>query len=63
MEYAGMSLEKAAQTVIGKVTELGGAGGIIAIDRDGNITLPFNTVGMYRGHFDSTGHAVIKIYK
>jgi len=63
MEHGGMSLEKAAQTVIGKITRLCGTGGLIAIDRDGNISLPFNTAGMYRGHVDSTGQRVVAIYK
>jgi beta-aspartyl-peptidase (threonine type) len=63
MEYRAMLLEAAAQTVIARITDLGGAGGLIAIDKDGNISLPFNTAGMYRGHVDSSGHAVIEIYK
>ena len=63
MEHCAMPLERAAQAVIAKVTELGGTGGLIAIDRDGNISLPFNTSGMYRGYVDSTGQAIIKIYK
>jgi L-asparaginase / beta-aspartyl-peptidase len=63
MEHRGMSLELAAQTVIDKITSLGGTGGLIAIDKEGNISLPFNTAGMYRGHVDSTGRAVIEIYK
>lgn len=63
MEYCAMPLERAAQTVIAKVTELGGAGGLIALDKEGNISLPFNTAGMYRGHVDSTGQVVIEIYK
>ena len=32
-------------------------------DQEGNISLPFNTAGMYRGYVDSTGQPVIKIYK
>ena len=63
MEHCAMPLERAAQAVIAKITDLGGAGGLIAIDKDGNISLPFNTAGMYRGHVDLTGRAVIEIYK
>jgi L-asparaginase / beta-aspartyl-peptidase len=63
MEHRAMPLERAAQTVIAKITDLGGAGGLIAIDKDAHISLPFNTAGMYRGHVDSTGQAVIEIYK
>ena len=63
MEYRGMSLKEAAQTVLDKVAKLGGTGGLIAIDRRGNIALPFNTAGMYRGYADSSGKFVIEIYK
>jgi beta-aspartyl-peptidase (threonine type) len=63
MEHCAMPLERAAQTVIARITDLGGAGGLIAVDKDGNISLPFNTAGMYRGHVNSTGQAVIEIYK
>jgi L-asparaginase / beta-aspartyl-peptidase len=63
MEYRGMRLSDAAQTVLDKVAKLGGTGGLIAVDRDGNIALPFNTAGMYRGHIDPNGKFVIEIYK
>jgi beta-aspartyl-peptidase (threonine type) len=63
MEHCAMPLERAAQAVVAKITELGGSGGLIAIDKDGNISLPFNTAGMYRGYVDPTGQMVIKIYK
>jgi len=63
MEYKGMSLKDAAQAVLGKVAKLGGAGGLVAIDGDGNVTLPFNTAGMYRGYVDSSGKLVVEIYK
>jgi beta-aspartyl-peptidase (threonine type) len=63
MEYRGMPLQEAAQMVIDKITKLGGAGGLIAMDRNGNIALPFNTAGMYRGYVDAGGKSVIAIYK
>ena len=63
MEYRGMPLKEAAQTVLDKVARLGGNGGLIAIDREGNMALPFNTSGMYRGHVDPNGKSVIEIYK
>ncbi len=63
MEYRGMSLKEAAQSVLNKVARLGGEGGLIAIDRKGNIALPFNTSGMYRGYVDPNGKFVIEIYK
>lgn len=45
------------QAVIDKIAELGGAGRLIVIDKEGNFALPFNTAGMYRGHADSEGIA------
>jgi beta-aspartyl-peptidase (threonine type) len=51
MKYLGESLEQAANAVImGKLTTLDAGGGIIAIDRHGNIAMPFNTSGMFRGY-------------
>ena len=50
MEYGGLSLQEASNRVImEKIKVLGGSGGAIAVDRDGNIALPFNSEGMYRG--------------
>ena len=63
MEYKGMSLKAAADSVIEKVGNLGGTGGIIAIDRDGNVAMRFNTEGMYRGYVGDTGKPVVEIYK
>jgi beta-aspartyl-peptidase (threonine type) len=63
MEYRGMSLEEAVQTVLDKVAKLGGTGGLIAIDRKGNVALPFNTSGMYRGYVDPDGKFVVEIYR
>lgn len=51
MEYGGLSLKEAAERVVmEKIPVLGGSGGVIAVDRDGNISLPFNSEGMYRGY-------------
>ena len=63
MEYGRMNLAEAARAVIDKVKALGGTGGLIAIDRDGNIALPFNTTGMYRGYVDVDGQRLIAIYR
>ena len=63
MGYRGMSLKEAAQAVLDKVAKLGGTGGLIAIDHQGNIALPFNTAGMYRGYVDPNGKFVVEIYK
>ena len=62
MEYRGMALKEAAEAALDKVAKLGGTGGLIAIDHQGNMTLPFNTAGMYRGYVDANGKFVIEIY-
>ena len=64
MEYKGSSLEDAAHQVIhDKVGGLGGDGGIVAIDKDGNVAMEFNTAGMYRAHMNAAGDLVIGIYE
>src|SRR5256884_5086626 len=63
MEYRGMSLKDAAQVALDRVAKLGGRGGLIAIDREGSIALPFNTSGMYRGYVYPNGKFVVEIYK
>jgi len=64
MEYKGVSLEEAAREVIQKkVPDLGGNGGIIAIDKDGNVTMEFNTAGMYRAHMNAEGNLTVGIYE
>ena len=58
-----MTLEEAAAEVIqNKVPKLGGNGGIVAIDKDGNVTMEFNTAGMYRAHMNAEGELIIGIY-
>src|SRR5881227_3185406 len=63
MEYRGRSLKDAAQVALDRVAKLGGTGGLIAIDREGSIALPFNTSGMYRGYVYPNGKFVVEIYK
>ena len=64
MEFKGLSVEEAANEVIQKrVLELGGDGGLIAIDSKGNIAMPFNTEGMYRAFKTSKGEEEVSIYK
>jgi beta-aspartyl-peptidase (threonine type) len=64
MEYRGLSLAEAANEVINhRVLKLGGDGGLIAVDAQGNIAMPFNTEGMYRGFVTSEGKTGIAIYK
>ena len=64
MNYKNLSLAAAAkETIQKKVPEMGGDGGIIAIDKDGNIVMEFNTPGMYRAAIDVNGEKTIGIYK
>ncbi|MBX2828782.1 MAG: isoaspartyl peptidase/L-asparaginase [Flavobacteriaceae bacterium] len=64
MEYKGVGLQEAASEVIQKkLTDLGGTGGIVAIDHQGNIAMEFNTAGMYRAHMNADGELIIRIYK
>ena len=63
MEYRGVKLQEAAQMALDAVKKLGGTGGLIAIDKNGDIALPFNTNGMYRGYVDPNGNFVVEIYR
>lgn len=64
MEYSGLSLDEASDLVINeKLLKAGGTGGIIAVDKYGNIAMPFNTEGMFRGFADSEGKQAVQIYR
>ncbi len=64
MMYNHQSLKEAAEAVIlGELVEKGGRGGMIGIDRDANITLKFNTKGMYRGFKKSDGQEFVGIFE
>jgi beta-aspartyl-peptidase (threonine type) len=64
MEHKNMSLEEASNEVINKrILEIGGDGGLIAVDAKGNIAMPFNTEGMYRAFKTSKGNEEVSIYK
>ncbi len=62
MEHAGLRVQRAARAAIDKVAELGGDGGVIALDGRGTLAMPFNTEGMYRGYVTEDGEVVTKIY-
>lgn len=63
MEYGQAPLETAAQATLDKVARLGGDGGLIGLDKAGNITMPFNSEGMYRGYIKANGQTQVLIYK
>ena len=60
--FGGASLEAAAQTTIDEIEDLGGVGGVIALDREGNIATPFSTGGMFRAYVDTDGNTAIRIF-
>ena len=53
----------ADEVVMKKLVKMGGEGGLVAVDKDGNVAMPFNSEGMYRGYIKADGKAVIGIYK
>ncbi|MDT0557755.1 isoaspartyl peptidase/L-asparaginase [Ichthyenterobacterium sp. W332] len=64
MEHKGLTLQQASEEVINKrILEINGDGGLIAVDTQGNIAMPFNTEGMYRAFKTSEGKEEISIYK
>lgn len=63
MEYKNMSVADASKAALDKMKKLGGDGGLIALDRKGNVTMPFNTEGMYRGTVTESGKIQVLIYK
>ena len=62
MKYKGLSLEDSARETIDHLTAIGGEGGLIAVDSQGNVVLPFNSDGMYRGWIEN-GNPSVQIYK
>ena len=64
VQYGGLSLREAADRVVmQKLVAQGGEGGVIAIDRNGEIAMPFNSEGMYRGSIDRDGRIFVGIYR
>ncbi|MDM7921579.1 MAG: isoaspartyl peptidase/L-asparaginase [Pyrinomonadaceae bacterium] len=63
MEYRAMPIQQAVDTVIKqKLQKLGGDGGVIAVDKFGNIGISFITEGMYRAYINAEGKPVVEIY-
>ena len=64
MEYKDLSLEEACRIVVqDKLAPVGGEGGLIAVDAAGNVTLPFNSEGMYRASRTEGGETLVAIFK
>ena len=62
MKYRGLSLEDAARETIDHLAKINGEGGLIAVDTHGNITMPFNSEGMYRGFITENGEIKTDIF-
>jgi beta-aspartyl-peptidase (threonine type) len=62
LRYRGESLASAARAALRNVARLGGDGGLIAVDRRGNVAMPFNSEGMFRGAIDRRGKSAIAIF-
>ncbi|WOI22250.1 isoaspartyl peptidase/L-asparaginase family protein [Nonlabens ulvanivorans] len=64
MEYKGLSLKEATDVVIQKkLVDLGGTGGIVALDHLGNVSMEFNTAGMYRATMNDKDELIVGMYK
>jgi len=63
MKYEKKNVDEAATEVINELYEMGGSGGLVALDKDGNVSMPFSSEGMYRGYVTEDGEIVVKIYK
>ena len=64
MEYKGLTLQEAAKEVIQKkIPNLGGNGGVIAVDKNGNFAMEFNTSGMFRATMNDKDELYIAMYK
>ncbi|MCL7986534.1 isoaspartyl peptidase/L-asparaginase [Sphingobacterium sp. lm-10] len=63
VQYGGLSIADAAAAVIKKIGDMGGDGGLIAINKQGEVAMPFNTAGMYRGVIKADGTIEVEIYK
>lgn len=62
MRYRNATLARAAAAALRNVSRLGGDGGLVAVDRRGNIVMPFNSHGMYRAAIGRDGRARVAIY-
>ena len=61
--YKNENINDASKKSLDKVKATGGDGGVIGLDKNGNVAMEFNTAGMYRAHIDNEGNITIKIYK
>jgi beta-aspartyl-peptidase (threonine type) len=63
VEYKGLSVAEAGRAVIDKIKRAGGEGGVIVLDRKGNLGMSYSSEGMYRGYVTRKGEVQVKIYE
>jgi beta-aspartyl-peptidase (threonine type) len=63
MKYKNIDIVKAAEETVEHLTKIGGEGGFIAVDSFGNVAMPFNSEGMYRGFVTSSDELTVKNYR
>ena len=62
MMYDNKSIKEASEKSLDKVKMTGGDGGVIGLDKNGNVSMEFNNAGMYRAYIDNEGNLTVKIY-
>lgn len=62
MMYANQSVNESVAAVLAHIAKLGGNGGMIALDKNGNVAMDFNTSGMFRGTVTHDGKIEVKLY-
>jgi beta-aspartyl-peptidase (threonine type) len=63
MQMKGLSVQDATQQTMDFIGQLGGTGGLIALDKNGNIYMTFNTEGMFRGYINAQKKMEVSMYK
>ena len=63
MRYRSQTVVEAAREAVDDIRDLGGIGGLISLDRDGNLAMPYHAVGMYRGSIDELGNIRVALYE
>ncbi|MXV38107.1 beta-aspartyl-peptidase [Flavobacteriaceae bacterium Ap0902] len=63
MMYGKQSVSRSVKEVLNHIEKLGGNGGMIALDKNGNVSMDFNTQGMFRGAITEDGKITVELYK
>ena len=62
VNYKNHNIKEASRIALNKVKDLGGDGGVIVLDKNGDVSMDFNTSGMYRAYINKEGELTVKIY-